>query len=130
MNSSRCSADPGGTRAQETSFTTCFLETDRGLTLFLKVSPRAARDGIDGPEPVPDTGPSPASHRLKVRVRAVPDKGAANTAVIALLAKALRLPKSDVSIVSGTTDRSKTVQLAGAPADLAARLAALLEDLS
>jgi uncharacterized protein len=44
-------------------------------------------------------------------VRAVPEKGKANAAVEALLAKALGLPKSAVSVEKGETQRIKTVRI-------------------
>ena len=47
---------------------------------------------------------------LKLRVAAVPDKGKANAAVIALLAKALGVPKSSISLIAGDTARLKTVR--------------------
>ena len=50
---------------------------------------------------------------LRVRVSAVPDKGKANAAVVALLAKALGVPKSAVSVVSGETSRMKTLAIVG-----------------
>jgi uncharacterized protein YggU (UPF0235/DUF167 family) len=62
---------------------------------------------------------------LRVRVKAVPDKGKANAAVIAVLAKALDVPKSAVTLISGETARLKTVEIEGDPAALAARLEAL-----
>jgi len=57
---------------------------------------------------------------LRMRVKAVPDKGKANAAVIALLAKALGVPKSAMTLVSGDTARLKTIQIEGDPAALAA----------
>ena len=62
---------------------------------------------------------------LRVRVSAVPDKGKANAAVVALLAKALGVPKSSVSVVSGETARLKTVAISGD----SERLAGTLDDL-
>jgi hypothetical protein len=62
---------------------------------------------------------------LRVRVKAVPDKGKANAAVIAVLAKALGVPKSAVTLISGDTARLKTVEIEGDPAALAARIEAL-----
>lgn len=53
------------------------------------------------------------SHHLKIRVRAIPDKGAANAAVIKLLAKALGVSKSALELVSGHTARVKTVRVCG-----------------
>ena len=59
---------------------------------------------------------------LRVRVSAVPDKGKANAAVVALLARALGVPKSAVSVVSGETSRLKTLAIAGDSAALAAAI--------
>lgn len=50
---------------------------------------------------------------LRMRVKAVPDKGKANAAVVALVAKALGVPKSAVSVVSGETARLKTLAVVG-----------------
>ena len=65
---------------------------------------------------------------LKVRVRAAPEKGKANAAIEALLAKALGLPKSAVSVDKGETQRIKTVRIS-AEASIAARLSKVLETL-
>lgn len=59
---------------------------------------------------------------LRVRVSAVPDKGKANAAVVVMIAKALGVPKSSVSVVSGETSRLKTLDVAGDGAALAAKL--------
>jgi uncharacterized protein YggU (UPF0235/DUF167 family) len=50
---------------------------------------------------------------LKVRVRAAPEKGQANAAIEALLAAALDLPKSAVSVEKGGTSRIKLVRISG-----------------
>lgn len=86
--------------------------------VFLRVTPNAGRDSIDGVETRDD-----ASIVLRVRVAAVPDKGKANAAVIALLAKTLRLPKSAMTLVSGDTSRHKTILVSGVGADIAQALA-------
>ena len=48
----------------------------------------------------------------KVRVTAPPERGAANDAVVRLLADALGVPARDVTIVSGHGRREKTVEVA------------------
>ena len=58
-------------------------------------------------------------------MKAVPDRGKANAAVIALLSKALGVPKSAISLVSGETARIKTLRITGDPAALAAALEAI-----
>lgn len=85
-----------------------------GIRLHLRATPNAGLDRIDGFE-TRDDGTSV----LRVRVRAAPDKGKANAAVIALLAKALGVPKSAIVLVSGETARHKTLSIAGNPSGLA-----------
>jgi uncharacterized protein YggU (UPF0235/DUF167 family) len=97
-----------------------FTPTPTGLRLRLRVTPNAAADRIDGPETLAD-----GTSVLRLRVRAVPEGGRANAAVVALLAKTLKLPKSAVTLVAGESARLKTVHLSGDPADLAERLAGL-----
>jgi uncharacterized protein YggU (UPF0235/DUF167 family) len=90
------------------------------VTLHLRVTPNAGADRIDGTE-LRDDGTAV----LRVRVTAVPDKGKANAAVIGMLAKALGVPKSALTLVSGDTARLKTIDVAGDPAALAARIDAI-----
>ncbi len=85
-----------------------FRPTPEGFLLFLRVTPNAGRDAIDGAETRDD-----GSTVLRLRVAAVPDKGKANAAVLALLARTLRLPKSALTLVSGETARIKTVRVDG-----------------
>ena len=59
---------------------------------------------------------------LKIQVTAPPVDGAANAALIKLLAKTWRLPKSAITIAVGATGRTKFVALAGRADDLAGRL--------
>ena len=46
---------------------------------------------------------------VQVKVRAKPQDGAANTAVEALVAKALGIPKSRCSVLRGATSREKVL---------------------
>jgi hypothetical protein len=62
----------------------------------------------------------PEGPALKVKVAAPPDKGKANAAICALLARAFGVPKSAVVIESGDADRRKRVSVAGDPDALAA----------
>ena len=88
--------------------------------MSLRVTPNAGRDSLDGAESRDD-----GSTVLRIRVKAVPDKGKANAAVIVLLAKNLGIPKSSVTLVSGETARFKTVLVADGSGVMAERLAAL-----
>ncbi len=92
-----------------------------GLLLFLRVTPNAGADRIEGVEQRDD-----GTAVLRIRVRAIPDKGKANAAVIALVAKALGVPKSAVALVAGDTARLKTLRLGGEPDALIARLGPFL----
>lgn len=85
-----------------------------GLVLTLRVVPKAAREAIVGIMPTPD------GEALKVSVTAAPDKGKANAAVAALLAKTFKVAKSSVAVVSGETDRRKIVRIMGEPEALGA----------
>ena len=87
-----------------------FRRAATGVTLRIRVTPNAGADRIEGLE-VRDDGDTV----LKLRVAAVPDKGKANAAAIALLAKALGVPKSGVTLVAGDTSRLKTLAIAGDP---------------
>ncbi|TIO71907.1 MAG: DUF167 domain-containing protein, partial [Mesorhizobium sp.] len=80
-----------------------FRPRDDGIDLFVRLTPKAAVDRIEGIEMAADG----RSH-LKARVRAVPENGAANTALERMVAKALGVPGSAVSVVAGGTSRLKT----------------------
>jgi len=54
---------------------------------------------------------------LKVRLTAPPVDGAANDALIALLAQCLGLHKRDLQIVHGTTSRHKIIEITGISAE-------------
>ena len=87
------------------------------MTLHVRVTPRGGRDAIDGVERLAD-----GRAVLKLRVRAAPDKGAANAAVLALVAGRLGLARAAVGLAHGATGRNKAVWLRGDPAALAVRL--------
>lgn len=85
-----------------------------GVILRVRVTPKSSRDAVEGVETTPQ-GPA-----LKVRVRAVPDKGAANTAVAETVARWLGVPKGAVSLASGSTARVKSLAIVGDGAALSA----------
>lgn len=91
-----------------------------GLRLRVRVTPGAARPGIG--EVVADG----RTARLRLCVTARPHDGAANLAVIALLAEVLRLPKSAFAVAAGHTSREKTIAIRGDGASLSARVEAML----
>lgn len=93
-----------------------------GVRLSLRVTPKASRNAIAG---LADT--ASGGRVLKVSVTAVPENGKANDAVVKLLAKAWKLPRTSLTVVAGATDRNKIVHVAGDPAELMRRLLALVE---
>ena len=65
----------------------------------------------------------------KVRVAAPPERGAANRAVLELVARTLRIPTGSVTLVSGQASRDKIVELSGIDAsELDGRLASAEEE--
>jgi uncharacterized protein (TIGR00251 family) len=95
-------------------------QSGTGVSFAVRVIPRAARDAVAG---VRDGA-------LLVRLSAPPVEGAANEALVALLAQQFGVPRRDVAIVSGHASRDKRVALAGvSAADAAARLFAILAGL-
>ena len=83
------------------------------LLVDLRLQPGASRARVDGLAVLDD-----GATVLKVRVTEPPEDGKANAALIKLLAKAWKLPKSALSLVAGHTDRRKTLAVAGDPAAL------------
>lgn len=93
-----------------------------GETTALRVhlQPKASREGIVGE----------VGGILRLRVTAPPVDGRANDACLRLLAKALDLPVSRLRITAGQHARQKTIQIAGASAELVrAKLDELLKQL-
>ena len=81
------------------------------VVLAVRVTPRSAKPGIAGWRTDAD-----GRDQLEVRVAEAPADGAANDAVLKLLAKALRVSRSELSIVSGAASRHKRIAI---PFDLA-----------
>lgn len=102
---------------------TAWTETRTGITLAVRVTPKASRTEITGTTILPD-----GRHALAMRLAAPPVDGAANAALIAWLGKALGLRKSAIAITSGETSRIKLLALDGEPAAIIKRLEQMLED--
>ena len=84
---------------------TGFVVTSRATAVrfAVRVQPRSTRVGVDGVH----------GDTLRVRVQAPPVDGAANDAVIEVLADALGVARRAVRIIAGDASRSKVVEVAG-----------------
>lgn len=85
----------------------------------IRLTPKASRDAVEGADRLAD-----GTAVLKVRVRAVPEGGKANAALIDVLAAALGVARSRLALAAGAGARLKTVTVAG-NGGVAERLAAL-----
>jgi hypothetical protein len=80
--------------------------THAGLTLRVRVQPRASKDALSGER----------DGALVVRLTAPPVEGAANAALARFLGEALGVAPSAVRVVSGASGRNKVVSVAGVDA--------------
>ena len=88
-------------------------DVDGGATLRVRVSPRASRDALGGER----------AGALVVRITAPPVEGAANDAVLRLVARTLGVPASAVEVRHGAAGRDKLLHVRGLDASaLRARL--------
>lgn len=83
------------------------------IRVAVHVQPRASRSEIVGQH----------GAALKVRLQAPPVDGAANDALVRLLADALGVSQRSVSVVAGATSRAKTVEIDGTTEDAVRALA-------
>lgn len=74
-----------------------------GVRVWVRVQPRASSNEIAGLH----------GDAIKVRLTAPPVEGAANESLVELLSATFDIPRSAITIVAGTSSRSKIVELAG-----------------
>jgi uncharacterized protein (TIGR00251 family) len=85
--------------------------------IAIRVTPRSSKPGIGGWRTGADS-----REELEVRVAAPPADGAANAAVIELLAKVLGVSRSQVTVISGHSSRHKRVETGLAAEEIRSRL--------
>lgn len=107
------------------SRTSPFSAARDGVRVRVRLTPRASASRLAGLVAEADGGVA-----LKVMVTAAAEDGKANAALIAVLARAWHLAKSDVAIVAGAADRRKTLHLAGAADRLLPVLAASIAEFA
>ncbi len=88
-----------------------------GLTVSVRLTPRGGRDAIDGIERLAD-----GRAVLKARVRVAPSEGAANAALVRLIAQTLDVAPRQVTLAAGASARIKRLMVEGDSAVLAAAL--------
>lgn len=114
-----CAASPSSSASPEAG--SPFAAAAGGVRVALRVTPRGGADRIDGVRRAAD-----GAALLEVTVRAAPESGKANAAVVALMAKAWRVPKSSLALVAGAASRRKALFVPGDPTELLPRLEAWL----
>jgi uncharacterized protein (TIGR00251 family) len=72
------------------------------MLITVRVIPRSSRNSLEWEQGV-----------LKARLTAPPVDGAANEALVALLAERLSMPKRSISIVRGASSQQKMVDVQG-----------------
>jgi uncharacterized protein (TIGR00251 family) len=100
-----------------------WTQTADGVMLDVRLTPRSARDAIEGVERRAD-----GRAVLKARVRAAPVEGDANEALRRLIAKELRLAPRQVEFAAGAPARLKRLRIAGDPRMLAASLERFMKE--
>ncbi len=90
-------------------------EAPPGLIIAVRATPRASKSAL-----LPGT----AEH-FAARIAAPPVEGAANAALIELVAKAFSVARRDVTLIAGETARVKRLSIAGDPERLAGIAASL-----
>lgn len=88
-----------------------------GVELFIRLTPKSSRDALEGVECAAD-----GRKHLKARVRATPEDGKANKALIKLISKALGVPASAITLAAGQTSRFKTLHVMVDISNIEARL--------
>ena len=91
--------------------------TADSLIVTVRLTPKGGRDALDGIEVLAD-----GRAVVKARVRAAPSEGAANAALVRLIADALDVAPRDICVVAGATARIKRIRIAGDGKALAASL--------
>jgi len=78
------------------------------LRLFFRLTPGSSKDEIFA---LYAGAPGVHGPHFKARVRAQPEKGKANKALLRLVAEWLHIPKSHATLKSGSQSRLKTVEI-------------------
>jgi uncharacterized protein (TIGR00251 family) len=78
-------------------------DSGNGIIIKLRVAPGARRNAVTGS----------IGGRLKICVCAAPEAGKANKAVTEVLARVLKVRRSQITLVTGETNRNKSFRITG-----------------
>lgn len=105
----------GAVRSRRATHPPAVAREVRGVRFVVRLTPRGGLDHIEGAGP---------SGELRARVAAPPVDGAANRALVRMLARELGVAESSIELESGESDRTKRVRVDGTePESVAARWA-------
>lgn len=95
------------------------LGAEEGAVSFaVRAQPRSSREAVEGVR----------EGALRVALTAPPVEGEANAALVALLAKALGVPRRDLAVIAGNANRSKRLRVVGLTVDeVRSRLAGVVK---
>lgn len=99
------------------------IHQNDALILRVRLQPKSSIDQLEGLARDAD-----GRAYLKARVRAIAEKGKANAALEKLIAKAIKSPRSMVSVIKGNTNRIKTVRIEQPDKTTQTALRALLKE--
>ena len=99
---------PNGPKSWASTMLAGWRAADGGIVLPVRVKPRTTFNRLDGQR----------AGVLQMSVRAIPADGAANAAVVAILAEVLNRPKACVTLVKGHKSRDKSVLVSGVTGEI------------
>lgn len=87
-------------------FEQALIKTEKGMIIAIEVSAGSSRDSFP-------SGYNEWRHSIGCHIRQAPVEGRANKAVISLISSVLGVPRSKVSIISGSASSQKKVLIEG-----------------
>lgn len=78
-------------------------EIQGGVRLHLFIQPKASKNEVVGPH----------NGEIKIKITSPPVDGEANSGLIEYLSKLFKVPKRDITLTKGDTNRHKVVELLG-----------------
>lgn len=91
--------------------------TDKGIMVWLKISPNASKNEIIKNQ-----------SELKIKITAQPIENKANKALVEFLSKQLKVPKTSIEILKGETSKEKTLLIKVFDSDKISDVAKVLSD--